>query len=133
MSEEPHEEQERFSRGLPRTPEFDAVWQRQAARRSLGRRLEQIRRAAGLNQTELAERMGKDQAFVARMESGRGDMPKAENVALFAKHCGYVTAYAFVERGEDDGLTLHELEPIGASVDVAAELAKVHDVTLLDR
>lgn len=103
-----------FSDGLPITDEFRAAWLKAAERRELGRTLEKMRREKGYTQAELAARMQKDQAFVARMESGRGNMPKAENIALYARSCGYETAYAFVA-SSDDKLTLHELQPIGAS------------------
>lgn len=119
-----------FSRGLPITPEFEEAWQRSAARREIGRKLEQMRRDANLTQTKLAALMGKDQAFVARMESGRGDMPKAENVALFAHHCGFATAYAFIHVAEGEPLKLHELQPIQQSQDVSETLETLHDVVL---
>jgi transcriptional regulator with XRE-family HTH domain len=118
-----------FSKGLPVTEEFKQAWRKSLARREVGRRLERMRRAAGLTQSQLAERMGKDQAYVARMESGRGDMPKAENIALFASRCGFATAYAFVEL-ESGGPVLHELQPIDQSDEVAAQLETVHDVSL---
>ena len=127
-----HEEptEERFSRGLPVSEEFKQAWRKSAARRELGRKLEGMRRRAQLTQAQLAERMDKDQAFVARMESGRGDIPKAENIALFAAQCGFATAYAFVEQAPDNALTLRDLQPIGQSAEIAAELEAVHDVKL---
>jgi transcriptional regulator with XRE-family HTH domain len=132
-NEDPERGRERpapFSRGLPLTPEFEEAWERTAARREIGRKLEQMRRNANLTQAELASRMGKNQAFVARMESGRGDMPKAENVALFAHHCGFATAYAFIDVSEGEPLTLHELQPIRQSEVVTATLETLHDVVL---
>jgi transcriptional regulator with XRE-family HTH domain len=122
-------EKEVFSEGLPQTDEFMEAWRKSAERREIGRRLEKMRRDAGITQVELANKMGKDQAFVARMESGRGNMPKAENVSLFATHCGFFTAYAFVEPTKGQ-LMLHELQPIGQSKDVNAELEEIHDVYL---
>jgi transcriptional regulator with XRE-family HTH domain len=125
---------ERLSAGLPATEAFLEVWHASEARRHLGRKLERMRRNAGLTQAELARRMGKNQAFVARMESGRGDMPKAESIALFATQCGYATAYAFVEpSGDDAGLTLHDLQPIGQSAAIAARLEAVRDIDLEER
>lgn len=125
--------EEHFSRGLPVTDEFLEVWRKNAARREIGRKLERMRRDANLTQAELAARMGKDQAFVARMESGRGDMPKAENIALFADRCGFATAYAFVALAPDDGMTLHELQPICQDEEAASKLQAVHDVRLPGR
>ncbi len=125
---------ERLSAGLPATAAFLEVWRASEARRHLGRKLERMRRNVGLTQAELARRMGKNQAFVARMESGRGDMPKAESIALFAAQCGYATAYAFVEPTADDvGLTLHDLQPIGQSAAIAARLEAVRDIDLETR
>jgi transcriptional regulator with XRE-family HTH domain len=117
-----------FAEGLPKSDEFLREWERTAERRQLGRMLEQMRRDKGYTQKELAGLMGKDQAFVARMESGQGDMPKAENIALYAEHCGFATAYAFVEQS-DRGLTLHEMQPIGRSR-IAGNLEQVHDIEL---
>lgn len=119
-----------FSKGLPVTEEFERAWRKSLARREVGRRLERMRRAANLTQSELAERMGKNQAFVARMESGRGDMPKAENIALFAAHCGFATAYAFVELEPGSAVRLHELQAIDQNEEVTAKLEAVHDVEL---
>jgi len=130
---QPKATEEEFSRGLPVTNEFLKEWRRTAERREIGRKLEEMRRNADLTQHRLAELMGKDQAFVARMESGRGNMPKSENIALFADACGFATAYAFVEIAQDDGLTLHELQPIGQSPEVATEMEAVHDVALPTR
>lgn len=118
-----------FSAGFPVTEEFVTVWRQTEERRETGRRLERMRRDANLTQAELAKMMGKDQAFVARMESGRGDMPKAKNIALYATNCGYATAFAFMKADETD-LTLHELQPIGQSDSIHDQLEQVHDVHL---
>ena len=125
----PKSDANRFSEGLPVTEEFMDVWRQTEERREIGRRLEKMRRDAELTQVALAERMGKDQAFVARMESGRGDMPKAKNIALYAAECGYATAIAFV-KAHDNDLTLHGLQSIGQSENVHDQLEKVHDVAL---
>jgi transcriptional regulator with XRE-family HTH domain len=120
-----------FSRGLERTPEFDQAWTESRERREVGRALDRMRRDAEHTQAELAQLMGKDQAFISRMESGRGPMPKAQHIALWARHCGFMTAYAFVAKeGNDDGLLLHELMPIAQEEDEAAELESVRDVVL---
>lgn len=120
-----------FSRGLERTPEFDRAWAATKERREIGRTLECMRRESDHTQAELAAKMGKDQAFISRMESGRGPMPKANHIALWARHCGFMTAYAFVAKeGGGDGLLLHELRPIAQDEDEAAELETVRDVVL---
>ncbi|WP_206214619.1 helix-turn-helix transcriptional regulator [Adlercreutzia sp. ZJ242] len=47
---------------------------RELALQAAGGELAQARQKAGLSQHELAERMGVDQAFVSRMESGRSNL-----------------------------------------------------------
>lgn len=121
---------ETFSQGLPVTAEFEKAWRDSAERREMGRTLERMRRGANLTQARLAELMGKDQAFVARMESGRGPMPKADSIALYATKCGFATAYAFVERVSGKKLALRELQPIAQDEEIAADLESVHDVAL---
>ncbi|MGI9333985.1 MAG: helix-turn-helix domain-containing protein [Gammaproteobacteria bacterium] len=120
-----------FSKGLTATPEFQRAWRDGQERRAIGRALERMRREAELTQMELAKKMDKDQAFVSRMESGRGPMPKAQHIALYAEQCGFMTAYAFLARQHnDDGLTLHELRPIAQDEESAAELEAVRNVPL---
>lgn len=120
-----------FSEGLEVTPEFEEAWRKSRERRYIGRALERLRRESNLTQVELAKRMGKDQAFVSRMESGRGPMPKAEHVALYAERCGYMTAYAFIsQEDENEGLLLHELQPIAQGAAKAARLERVRNVAL---
>jgi transcriptional regulator with XRE-family HTH domain len=122
-----------FSEGMVRTPEFDQAWVESQERRMVGRLLERMRRDANETQASLAAKMGKDQAFISRMESGRGPMPKAQHIALWARHCGYMTAYAFVakDEGDDhDSLRLHELMPIAQGESETVTLQAVHDVAL---
>ena len=102
-----------FSKNLPLTPEFEARWHETAERRELARSLIGMRRAKGLTQKELAQLMGKDQAFVSRMESATAPLPKAQHIALYARHCGYKTAYAFLEESQDSDVTLQALCAIG--------------------
>ena len=120
-----------FSQGVALTPAFRRAWDEGRERRAIGRALERMRRRADLTQVDLAKRMQKDQAFVSRMESGRGPMPKARHIALYAEHCGFMTAYAFVAReDDDDGLLLHELRPIAQVEENAVKLETVRDVAL---
>lgn len=102
-----------FTEGLSITPEFRAAWEKTRERRDTGFKLEMMRRENNLTQLELSKMMGKDQAFVARMESELETMPKSENIALFAKCCGYSTAYAFIKIDEDNNLAIRELQPVG--------------------
>ena len=123
-------EREELSDGLPKSPEFEKRWRETKERRDLAWSLVKMRRAVGLTQNELAKRMGKDQAFVSRMESATGSMPKAQHIALYAKHCGYMTAYAFVEMPKDYDVTLHELRSIGQSLPEMALLNAIRDVPI---
>lgn len=131
VAAEENKEQE-FSEGLPLTEEFREAWRKNTERREMGRRLEKMRRDANLTQVELAGLMGKDQAFVARMESGRGDMPKAENVSIFAANCGLATAYAFMEADQGQ-LTLHELQPIRQRDEIHDAMEDIRDVRIPSR
>ena len=49
-------------------PEFRAVYEEEASKKELWLQLVEARQAAGLTQTELAERLGVSQAQVARIE-----------------------------------------------------------------
>lgn len=49
-------------------PEFRAIYEEEAAKKELWLQLVEARQAAGLTQTELAERLGVSQAQVARIE-----------------------------------------------------------------
>ena len=91
---------EGLSEGLDLTPELRTLWEETREKRELARQLVRMRSSAGLSQKELADRMGKDQAYVSRMESATHPMPKGQSIALYARSCGYVTAYAFL-RPED--------------------------------
>ncbi len=53
----------------------------------LSRRLAAARRAAGLTQTELAERMGTKQSAISRIEAGR-QLPSLEMLERFARATG---------------------------------------------
>jgi HTH-type transcriptional regulator / antitoxin HipB len=52
--------------------------------RHIGRLLAEQRERLGLTQVELAERMGRDQTYVARVEGGKRD-PRWETVLDFAR------------------------------------------------
>ena len=106
-----------FARGLPITPELEARWRESRERRQLAGSLIGMRRAAGLSQKELAALMEKDQAFISRMESITTPPPKAQHIALYAKHCGYMTAYAFFARPQNEAAALHTLCAVGQAPD----------------
>ena len=91
--------------------------------------LVEMREDAGLSQTELAKLMGKDQAFVSRMESAT-QQPKGATISLYAKHCGGKrVGYVIFEGNEDgDGITVHRMSEIGRdpeTPDVASTLKGV--------
>ena len=123
-----------ISEGLELTPELDAIWEATREKRELARQLVGMRSAAGLSQKELADRMGKDQAYVSRMESATHPMPKGQSIALYARSCGYVTAYAFLRpengRNAPERLTLHGMMPIGQDRASGEALARIEDVAI---
>ncbi len=106
-----------FARSLPITPELEARWRECRERRQLAGALIGMRRAAGLSQKELAGLMEKDQAFVSRMESITTPPPKAQHIALYARHCGYMTAYAFFSGPKNEAIALHALCAVGQAPD----------------
>ena len=65
-----------------------------------------IRRArlkAELTQTELAQRIGRDRAQVARWETG-GQDPSFENLCAIVEACGFVLKLEIAERQESPAL-----------------------------
>ena len=65
--------------------------------------IREARLKAGLTQTELAERLRRDRAQVARWEIG-GQEPSFENVRAVVEACGFVLKLEIVERQEDPAL-----------------------------
>jgi transcriptional regulator with XRE-family HTH domain len=62
---------------------------------------------AGLTQSELAERLGRDRAQVARWETG-GQEPSFENLRAAVEACGFELKLEIAERRQDRELE-HEL------------------------
>src|SRR5947208_3578618 len=58
--------------GLRANPEYQAIYEEEAAKKELWLQLVEARQSAGLTQTEVARRLGVSQAQVARLEK-RGD------------------------------------------------------------
>jgi transcriptional regulator with XRE-family HTH domain len=58
---------------------------------------------AGLTQAELAERLGRDRAQIARWETG-GQEPSFENLRAAVEACGFVLKLEIAEREEDQAL-----------------------------
>lgn len=65
--------------------------------------IREARLKAGLTQTELAERLGRDRAQVARWETG-GQEPSFENVRAVVEACGFVLKLEIAEPEEDAAL-----------------------------
>ncbi|WP_068809500.1 helix-turn-helix domain-containing protein [Thauera phenolivorans] len=82
------------------SPELDRRLRDSEPRRDLALALVGLRRNAGLTQTELAGAMGKDQAFVSRMESASGAFPSAASIEAYAQACNAAVAYVFASDGE---------------------------------
>jgi transcriptional regulator with XRE-family HTH domain len=57
---------------------------------------------AGLTQTQLAERLGRERAQIARWEIG-GQEPSFENLRAVVEACGFVLRLEIAERDEDTG------------------------------
>ena len=62
------ESYQRWHDGLMQDPEFQAVYEEEAAKSALWLQLVEARLAAGLTQKQMAERLGVSQAQVARIE-----------------------------------------------------------------
>ena len=62
------ESYQRWQEGLMQNPEFQAVYEEEAAKSELWLQLVQARLTAGLTQKQMAERIGVSQAQVARIE-----------------------------------------------------------------
>jgi transcriptional regulator with XRE-family HTH domain len=56
-----------------------------------------------LTQTELAERLGRDRAQIARWEVG-GQEPSFENLRAVVEACGFVLKLEIAERDDDPAL-----------------------------
>jgi transcriptional regulator with XRE-family HTH domain len=62
--------------------------------------IREARLKADLTQTQLAERLGRERAQVARWEIG-GQEPSFENVVAVVEACGFVLNFEIAERDED--------------------------------
>jgi transcriptional regulator with XRE-family HTH domain len=65
--------------------------------------IREARLRASLTQAELAERLGRDRAQVARWETG-GQEPSFENVRAAVEACGFVLKVEIAEREENPAL-----------------------------
>jgi len=62
--------------------------------------IREARLKAGLTQTRLAERLGRERAQIARWEIG-GQEPSFENVVAVVEACGYALTVEIAERVDD--------------------------------
>jgi transcriptional regulator with XRE-family HTH domain len=62
--------------------------------------IREARLKAGLTQTQLAERLGRERAQVARWEIG-GQEPSFANVVAVVEACGFALSVEIVERDDD--------------------------------
>src|SRR2546429_9143767 len=69
------------------SPEAKVAYERARRDYELGVQIRQLREAAGINQTELARRMGTSQPAVARLEAG-GGTPKLDTLEHAAAALG---------------------------------------------
>ena len=65
--------------------------------------IREARLKARLTQTELAERLGRDRAQVARWETG-GQEPSFENLRTVVEACGFTLRIEIAERTDDPAL-----------------------------
>ena len=65
------------------------------SRINLALALTRLRKASGLTQKQLANKMNKDQSFISRMESKSGPSPDSNSIVSFAKACNFDTGYLF--------------------------------------
>jgi transcriptional regulator with XRE-family HTH domain len=65
--------------------------------------IREARLKAGLTQSQLAERLGRERAQIARWEIG-GQEPSFENVVAVIEACGYALTVTIADRADDPAL-----------------------------
>ena len=73
--------------------------------------IREARLKAGLTQTQLAERIGRERAQIARWEIG-GQEPSFENVVAVVEACGFALNVGISERADDPALDAELTESI---------------------
>jgi transcriptional regulator with XRE-family HTH domain len=73
--------------------------------------IREARLKAGLTQTQLAERLGRERAQIARWEIG-GQEPSFENVVAVVEACGFALNVGISERADDPALDAELTESI---------------------
>lgn len=77
-----------MQRVFKNVPKTKAMWDAAEQKRLIGSLLESTRSAAGLTQSEVAEKAGWDNTFVSRIEGIRGPIPDTVTIARFVHACG---------------------------------------------
>ena len=109
------------------SPGLDRRIRESGGRRDLALTLARIRGEAGLTQRELADAMGRDQAFVSRMESTAGPFPSSASINAYVHACGAMAGYVFVMPG--DGLPHVVTVSLGEAGEAEAIEQAVHSST----
>lgn len=73
--------------------------------------IREARLKAGLTQSQLAERLGRERAQVARWETG-GQEPSFENVVALVEACGFALTTEIAERDDDPVLDAELTESV---------------------
>lgn len=92
---------EEFSALFRRNAENERLYRESEIRLDLAERMIEMRRAAGLSQQDLAQRVGRKQPFIARLERGAYDRCGISTLRTFARAMGHDLSAAamFVEAG----------------------------------
>ena len=81
----------KIKKDLLKNPDFKREYEALSGQYQLARMLILARRAAGLTQKDLAEKMGTSQSAIARMESGR--VSSLKTVEKYAEVTGHRVTY----------------------------------------
>lgn len=91
---------EEISAGFRRDPDNERLYRESEIRLDLAERMTEMRRAAHLSQQQLADRVGRKQPFIARLEKGGYDRCALSTLRTFARAMGYdLSASAMFVRG----------------------------------
>ncbi len=80
---------EEFSAQFRRDPENERLYRESEIRLDLAERMTRMRREAQLSQQQLADRVGRKQSFVARLERGAYDRCGLSTLRTFARAMGF--------------------------------------------
>ncbi len=80
---------EEFSALFRRNADNERLYRESEIRLDLAERMTEMRRAAGLSQQQFADRVGRKQPFIARLERGAYDRCGLSTLRTFARAMGY--------------------------------------------